>query len=215
MYSAYLTFGRFGEPSETRGNLDTTIGSGEGGFGGEDFLRFQSENKRLRGGLISLPIRNLEMRSLPEFPPLKAKTAQWELEGEFLSVPICRKAYFDVQSGVVMCTTETTEPDFGLLEYLPISNDISLVSRESRYAGYVVTDPLAMIPNSKTSTRASDYRVLSAFFWPHNDDVFENVFDDDDEALVHYFRGLESALQRYFLSATPQANLFRSALADV
>ena len=213
IYSAYVGFGILENTSNVRDALDNSLGSGEGAFGSEDFLRFDMDSKQLSGGLFSIPLSGFENITIPGAVLASSNPNKWKLLGNSLSVPACQKAFLDVEKRLIVCSVEPTIPDFHHVKLSAVSTGVNLIFRGNHYAGFVLSDPLALLPNADRPTLISDYRILSAFFWPHNDDVFEHILCDDDDALKAYYKGLEAALGNYTSSDTLTAKLFKNAFA--
>lgn len=69
----HLAFGLLAQPSDLLPKLDATVGSGEGGVGEDDMLRFDCASGALLGGMLTIPGGAL-VGDLPDQPRPKRLT---------------------------------------------------------------------------------------------------------------------------------------------
>lgn len=201
-YAARITFGTMRDVEDMLGMLDATTGSGEGGFGGDDFWRFDPGTGDLVGGSFDVPLAALRCGDLPS---KMADTQQGRVHTQDprLSVPQCTYAVLDLQQKIILCSHDAGFIPNGRTQFLGVSEGLNLLVEDGRYKGFLLLDPLRWVTDGNHPTEAIDYEVLHALFWPHRDTVFAHGFDDDDDALIAYYRGLKTSLGAYLSGRRP------------
>lgn len=213
-FTAVVKFGEFHAQDSLRSFFDTTVGSGDDGMGGDDSLRFSVKSNNLIGGVLDFPLSNLSFYDLSCIRVKTRKNYRLYLLSNSIRVPKCKSMYFDIGRKTILCLIDNIDFDLEDVELVQIGEGLSLVFLDGSYKGYTVGDPLSLLLGESSETTRADYNVLSAFFWPHNDETFESILGDDDDMLTEYYRGLQRAFQHYFDTQSAQSKVIQGALED-